>query len=95
MTRSHYVYILECADSTFYTGYTTDVARRVGEHNAGNGAKYTAGRTPVTLRHVEYHDTQSAAQSREYEIKSLSRSQKERLVESRGEAVSVRLRHRE
>ncbi|MEE6210752.1 GIY-YIG nuclease family protein [Salarchaeum sp. III] len=77
----HYVYVLECADGTYYTGYTTDVERRVAEHDAGDGAKYTRGRTPVTLQHVEEHDTKSAAMSREHEIKQLSRRQKERLVE--------------
>lgn len=77
---SHYVYIVECADGSYYTGYTTDVDRRVDEHNAGEGAKYTRGRTPVELRYVEEHDNKSAAMSREYEIKQLSRREKERLV---------------
>jgi len=77
----HYVYVLECADGTFYTGYTTDVERRVAEHDAGEGAKYTRGRTPVELVYRERFDSQSAAMSREYELKQLSRSQKERLVE--------------
>ena len=77
----HYVYVVECADGSFYTGYTTDVERRVTEHNAGAGAKYTRGRTPVTLRHVESFDSRSAALSREHAIKSLSRGEKERLVE--------------
>ena len=77
----HYVYVVECADGSFYTGYTTDVERRVTEHNAGAGAKYTRGRTPVTLRHVESFDSRSAALSREHAIKSLSRAEKERLVE--------------
>jgi len=53
---THYVYVVECSDDTLYTGYTTDVGRRIAEHNAGTGAKYTAGRRPVTLRYVEYHD---------------------------------------
>jgi putative endonuclease len=77
----HYVYVLECADGSLYTGYTTDVERRVAEHDAGEGAKYTRGRTPVELRHVERFDSRSAALSREHEIKSLSRAEKERLVE--------------
>jgi putative endonuclease len=78
---SHYVYVLECADGTFYTGYTTDVERRVAEHDAGEGAKYTRGRTPVELVHVESFDSRSAAMSREHAIKQLSRRQKERLVD--------------
>jgi putative endonuclease len=82
-TRSpYYVYVLRCRDDTFYTGYTTDVERRVREHDAGDGAKYTRGRTPVELVHVESFDSQSAAMSREYEIKQFSKMKKQRLVES-------------
>ncbi|MEF8857246.1 MAG: GIY-YIG nuclease family protein [Haloplanus sp.] len=77
----HYVYVLECADGTYYTGYTTDVERRVAEHDAGEGAKYTRGRTPVELVHVEEYETRSAAMRREHEIKSLSRRAKERVVD--------------
>jgi putative endonuclease len=77
----HYVYVLLCADDTLYTGYTTDVERRVAEHDSGEGAKYTRGRTPVELVHVETFDSRSAAMSREYEIKQQSRAAKESLVE--------------
>lgn len=76
----HFVYVLECDDGTFYTGYTTDVERRVREHDDGEGAKYTRGRTPVELLHTEEFDSKSAAMSREYEIKQLSRQQKETLI---------------
>lgn len=76
----NYVYIVACADGTLYTGYTTDVARRVAEHNAGTGAKYTRGRTPVELVHVESFSDQSAAMQREYAIKQLRRPAKERLI---------------
>ena len=76
----HAVYVLACADGSLYTGYTTDVDRRVAEHDAGEGAKYTRGRTPVDLVHVERFDSRSAALSREHEIKGFSRSRKERLV---------------
>jgi len=76
----HYVYVLECSDGTYYTGYTTDVDRRVDEHDAGEGAKYTRGRTPVELRHVESYETRAAAMSREYEINQLSRPEKEQLL---------------
>ena len=79
--REHYVYVLECADGTFYTGYTTDPERRVREHDAGEGAKYTRGRTPVELRHVERFESKSAAMSREYELKQRTRAEKEQLVE--------------
>ncbi|QLD89747.1 GIY-YIG nuclease family protein [Natronomonas salina] len=76
----HHVYVLECADGSLYTGYTTDLERRVAEHDAGDGAKYTRCRTPVELVHSESYDSRSAAMSREYEIKQFSRAEKERLV---------------
>ena len=77
---NHHVYVVECDDGTYYTGYTTDVERRVAEHNDGVGAKYTRGRRPVELVHVESFGSQSAAMQREYAIKQLGRSDKERLV---------------
>ena len=77
---AHYVYVIECRDGTYYTGYTTDVDRRVAEHNAGTAAKYTRGRRPVELVHVETYDSQSAAMQREYAIKQLRRAAKEQLV---------------
>jgi len=77
----HHVYVLECSDGSLYTGYTTDVERRVAEHDAGEGAKYTRGRTPVELVHVERFETRSAAMRREHEVKALSRAEKERLVD--------------
>ncbi|PSQ14045.1 endonuclease [Halobacteriales archaeon QS_7_69_60] len=80
MADDHHVYVLECADGSLYTGYTTDVERRVAEHDAGEGAKYTRGRTPVELVHTESFDSRSAATRREHEIKALSRAAKERLV---------------
>lgn len=76
----HHVYVLECADGSLYTGYTTDVERRVAEHDAGQGANYTRGRTPVELVHVEDYETRSAAMSREAAVKALSRAEKEALV---------------
>lgn len=77
----HWVYVLECSDGTLYTGYTTDVERRVAAHNDGTGAKYTRGRTPVTLQYTEQFDSKSAAMSREYEIKQLRRDEKKRLID--------------
>ena len=74
------MYIVECSDGTLYTGYTTDVDRRVSEHNAGEGAKYTRGRTPVELRHVETFEERSAALSREHAIKRLPRAAKTSLL---------------
>ena len=76
----HYVYVLRCSDDTLYTGYTTDVSRRVEEHASGTGAKYTRGRRPVELVHVEPFDSRSAAMRREHEIKQLDCGAKEALV---------------
>jgi len=89
---THCVYIVECSDGSLYTGYTTDVARRLQEHDAGDGAKYTRGRTPVTLRYVEYHDSRSDAQSREYEIKSLPRTQKQALLTDDNSRIPIAVR---
>ena len=88
----HCVYLLECSDErgSFYIGYTTDLDRRLAEHNAGEGAKYTRGRTPVRVRYVEYWPTQSAAMSREYDLKGCSRREKERLVPNERDRVAVR-----
>ena len=76
----HYVYVVECSDGTLYTGYTTDVERRVEEHNTGDGAKYTRSRTPVSLVHTEEYETRSDAMAREADIKSMPREEKEELV---------------
>ena len=81
---SHHVYVLRCADGTLYTGYTTDVERRVAEHDRGEGAKYTRGRTPVELVYTETFGSRSAAMRREHEIKQLDRAAKESLVGERG-----------
>jgi putative endonuclease len=78
----HYVYVLRCADDSLYTGYTTDPERRVAEHDDGAGGKYTRGRTPVDLVHLEEYDTRSSAMAREHDIKQLSRGEKERLVDA-------------
>lgn len=86
---TEYVYVVECSDGSLYTGYTTDVGRRVAQHNAGTGAKYTAGRRPVQLRYVEYHQSRSDAQRREHEIKQFSRDRKERLVPDRDDRIAV------
>jgi putative endonuclease len=76
----HAVYVLRCGDGSLYTGYTTDVERRLAEHRAGEGARYTRGRGPLELVHVERFGSRSAAMTREHEIKQLSKAEKERLV---------------
>lgn len=77
----YYTYILACADGTLYTGWTTDLCRRVAAHNAGKGAKYTRSRRPVTLRYAERCSTRERAMHREWEIKQLSREEKLQLIE--------------
>jgi len=76
------IYILRCADDTLYTGVSTNVSRRVEEHNAGAppGARYTSGRRPVVLVYVETAANRSAAQRREREIKALERAKKLALI---------------
>lgn len=76
-----YIYMLECADGTLYTGWTTDPDRRVKEHNAGRGALYTRWRRPVELRYLEQAPDRSSAQKRENAIKKLTREKKLLLVE--------------
>ena len=76
-----FVYMVECCDSTYYTGWTNDVAARVVAHNAGCGARYTRGRGPVRLVYLEECPDKSTAQRREREIKQLSRQGKQRLIQ--------------
>lgn len=78
-----FVYIVRCADGSLYTGWTTDVARRVAQHNAGRGAAYTRTRRPVALVYCEEVTDRSTAQRRENAIKQLDRPQKELLAASR------------
>ena len=77
-----YCYILECADGTYYTGWTTDPERRVKQHNKGVGARYTKTRRPVTLVYLEEQPDKVTALKRERAIKQLKRPQKTMLVES-------------
>ncbi|MBN4911755.1 GIY-YIG nuclease family protein [Staphylococcus sp. EG-SA-13] len=77
---NHYTYILECNDQTLYTGYTTDLDRRLKVHNEGKGAKYTKVRRPVKLVYHETFDNKSEALKREYALKQLSRKQKLALI---------------
>ena len=77
----YYLYILECADGTLYTGITTDLARRVEEHNGSEkGAKYTRTRRPVKLCYSESCKDRSSASKREREVKKMTRAQKLRLI---------------
>lgn len=79
----NYTYMVKCCDSTLYTGWTTDLDRRMEAHNSGNGAKYTRSRKPVELVYYESFETKQEAMRREWEIKQLSRQEKLRLIKER------------
>lgn len=77
----YHLYILKCSDDTLYTGITTDLSRRIDEHNSSDkGAKYTKARRPVTLVYQEEHSDRSLASKREYYIKKMSRAKKLSLI---------------
>jgi len=79
----YYVYIVQCSDNSLYTGITTDVKRRVFEHNnLEKGAKYTKSRRPVVLVYTKECIGRSDASKCEYQIKKLSRSDKLKLINS-------------
>lgn len=80
----YYLYILSCKDGSYYTGISTDLSRRLTEHNGfdknNKGAKYTRGRRPVVLVYATEFDSRSLASKEEQRIKKLTRSQKEKLI---------------
>ena len=77
-----YVYILRCRDGSLYTGWTTDVPRRIAQHRAGLGGRYTRSHLPVELIYQEEHPTQTDARRREWEIKRMTRRTKLALIEA-------------
>jgi putative endonuclease len=79
-----FCYLLECADGSFYAGITTDLERRVGEHNQGTASKYTRGRLPVRLAYAEPHPDRASATRREQKIKAMPRAAKQTLIVSSG-----------
>ncbi len=79
--NSYHVYIVECADGTYYTGITTDVERRILEHNYSfKSAKYTRSRRPVKLVYSRLVGNRSQASKEEYRIKKLKRIEKKKLI---------------
>ena len=80
MDHKAYMYVGECCDGTYYTGYTTDVKKRIAVHNSGKGAKYTRARLPVKLIYVEGFDSKEEAMSAEALLKRKKRPQKERFL---------------
>ena len=81
---ANYTYILRCKDDSLYTGWTNNLEKRIQNHNAGKGAKYTKTRRPVKLVYYEEHETKNEAMSREYAIKHLTRKEKEILIKGNG-----------
>lgn len=83
--KQHFAYIVQCADNTLYSGYATDLAKRVAEHNGEReqkaaASKYTRARRPVELVHAEEFTTRSEAMKREAAFKKLSRTEKLELI---------------
>ena len=76
----NYTYILECSDKTLYCGWTNNLEKRLKAHNEGKGAKYTRSRLPVILVYYEEFETSVEAQRREYQIKQMTRHQKQNLI---------------
>lgn len=76
MKKQWYVYIIKCSDNSLYTGITTNVERRLNEHNKGVGAKYTKNKGPVVLMAVFEASNRSEASKEEYRIKQLTRNEK-------------------
>lgn len=79
---SFYVYIVECCDQSYYTGWTINLKKRILTHQSGKGAKYTRAHAPVKLVYYEEYSNKTDAMSREYQIKQLSRIEKECLVKA-------------
>lgn len=81
--KNYFTYILQCADDTLYTGITTNLERRINEHNTDDKkwAKYTKNRRPVILVYSETYTNRSEASKREYEIKQMKRNEKELVVQ--------------
>jgi putative endonuclease len=82
-SSAYYVYLLKCADNTYYCGITTDLDRRIKEHNTSSlGAKYTKGRRPVILIYSKKYQTRSEAQKEEARIKKLPRANKDSFLDN-------------
>lgn len=81
MEKTWWVYMLQCGDNTLYTGMTDNIDRRIAEHQAGKGAKYTRERSPITLVYKEKCENKSQALRRESQIKHLTRREKIALIE--------------
>ena len=86
MDHKAYMYVVECCDGSYYTGYTTDVKRRIAVHNSGKGAKYTRARLPVKLIYAEGFTSKAEAMSAEALFKRKNRRSKESYIREKKEA---------
>jgi len=86
--RGWCLYLVKCADSSLYTGITSDLQRRIAQHNSGTASRYTRSRLPVELVHCEGCRDKSAALKKEYRVKSLSRSAKEAYIAGKTRAAA-------
>lgn len=80
MAERNFTYIVKCSDGSLYTGWTTDIEKRLEAHNSGKGAKYTKSRRPVILVYYEEFSTKEEAMKREYAIKQMKREEKKALI---------------
>jgi len=84
LTKSWFLYVVQCSDGTLYTGVTTDIERRIREHNGSKrGAKYTSSRRPVTLVYIKDCKDRMHALREEYAFKSLSRKEKLKIIQKK------------
>ena len=91
-----FLYVLQCSDGTYYTGVTTNIKRRLKEHNNSKlGAKYTRARRPVEIVYVSEYDNRSSAQKAEYKFKQLTRKQKESIINERQQTYLLEIQRRE
>ena len=93
MDHKAYMYVVECCDGSYYTGYTTDVKRRIAVHNSGKGAKYTRARLPVKLIYAEGFTSKAEAMSAEALFKRKNRQSKESYIrEKKGSNLVISLK---
>jgi putative endonuclease len=88
-SQACFCYIVECADGTFYTGWTTNLERRVAAHNAGRGSRYTRQHRPVKLVYFESLPTRAEAMRREIQIKRMSRQAKQGKISDFKSRISI------
>lgn len=80
--KNHYAYMLRCNDNSIYSGYTTNLEKRLETHNSGKGAKYTRARLPVKLEYFEEFNDKKEALKREREFKKYKHSEKEKIIQN-------------